>query len=156
VLVSHDRSLLRTVCDDFLLVADGKAVPFDGDLDDYLEWLNARRAREAGSNTDTQAATDKASRLQARADTAADRQAKLQRRRPLVKELEKLEGKLAKLQEEKKQLDDKLADSALYTGSDSAQVPALLKRQGELAQGVDEAEERWLEIQAELEEIGEL
>jgi ATP-binding cassette, subfamily F, member 3 len=118
--------------------------------------LTERRAQQASTNTDAQAANDKASRLQARADTAADRQAKLLRRRPLVKELEKLESKLAKLQEEKKQLDDKLSDSALYTGSDSAQVPALLKRQGELAQGVDEAEERWLEIQAELEEIGEL
>ncbi len=43
VLVSHDRALLRTVCDSFLLVADGRAVPFDGDLDDYLAWLTARR-----------------------------------------------------------------------------------------------------------------
>jgi ATP-binding cassette subfamily F protein 3 len=144
------------VCDDFLLVADGKAQPFDGDLDDYLEWLNTRRARETNGNTDTQASDDKAARLQARADTAADRQAKLVRRRPLVKELEKLEGKLAKLHEEKKQLDEKLADPSLYTSGDSAQVPALLKRQGELTQGVDEGEERWLEIQAELEEIGEL
>ncbi|MEC5384547.1 ATP-binding cassette domain-containing protein [Uliginosibacterium sp. H3] len=156
VLVSHDRSLLRTVCDDFLLVADGKAQPFDGDLDDYLEWLSARRAREATANVDTQAASDKASRLQARADTAADRQAKLLRRRPLVKELEKLEGKLAKLQEEKKQLDAKLGDPELYNGPDSKQVPELIKRQGELSQGIDEGEERWLEIQAELEEIGEL
>ena len=44
VLVSHDRALLRTVCDGFLLVYDRKAVEFDGDLDDYLEWLAARRS----------------------------------------------------------------------------------------------------------------
>ena len=43
VLVSHDRALLRTVCDSFLLVADGRAMPFDGDLEDYLAWLTARR-----------------------------------------------------------------------------------------------------------------
>ncbi len=43
VLVSHDRALLRTVCDSFLLVADGRAVPFEGDLDDYLAWLTLRR-----------------------------------------------------------------------------------------------------------------
>src|SRR6185295_8975900 len=43
VLVSHDRALLRTVCDSFLLVADGVVTEFDGDVDDYLAWLAARR-----------------------------------------------------------------------------------------------------------------
>ena len=43
VLVSHDRALLRTVCDSLLLVADGRARPFDGDVDDYLAWLDGRR-----------------------------------------------------------------------------------------------------------------
>ncbi len=57
VLVSHDRALLRTVCDDFLLVADGAAVPFDGDLEDYLQWLTARRAQQTSSdNVDAQTA----------------------------------------------------------------------------------------------------
>ncbi|MDB5887755.1 MAG: transporter-like protein [Rhodocyclales bacterium] len=156
ILVSHDRALLRTVCDDFLLVADGVAVPFDGDLEDYLQWLTARRAQQASTNVDAQLANDKASRLQARADTAADRQAKLQRRRPLLKELEHLERKLAKWHEEKKLLDERLADPALYSGAESGQVQTLLKQQGELTQNVDAGEERWLDIQAELEEIGEL
>lgn len=39
MLVSHDRALLREVCDEFWLVADGKVAPFDGDLDDYQRWL---------------------------------------------------------------------------------------------------------------------
>ncbi|HEX5803956.1 MAG TPA: ATP-binding cassette domain-containing protein, partial [Azospira sp.] len=43
VLVSHDRHLLRTTADTLLLVADGKAAPFDGDLDDYAGWLAAQR-----------------------------------------------------------------------------------------------------------------
>ena len=156
VLVSHDRALLRTVCDDFLLVADGVAKPFDGDLDDYLLWLDARRANTAASNTDSDAASDKANRLQARADAAADRQAKLQRRRPLVKELEQLERKLQGWQGEKKLLDERLADPMLYSSGDSAQLQGFLKRQGELAQSIEQSEERWLEIHAELEEIGEL
>jgi ATP-binding cassette, subfamily F, member 3 len=156
VLVSHDRALLRTVCDDFLLVADGVAKPFDGDLDDYLLWLDARRANTAASNTNSEAASDKASRLQARADAAAERQAKLQRRRPLLKELEQLERKLQGWQGEKKLLDERLADPALYASGDSAQLQGFLKRQGELGQSIDAGEERWLEIQTELEEIGEL
>lgn len=46
MLVSHDRALLREVCDEFWLVADGKLSPFDGDLDDYQRWLQ-ERSREA-------------------------------------------------------------------------------------------------------------
>jgi len=156
VLVSHDRALLRTVCDDFLLVADGVAQPFDGDIEDYLVWLDARRNREAAENVDVQAADDKAARIAAREAEKADRQAKLVRRRPLLKELEQLEKKLALWQEEKKQLDERVADPALYASGDSAQVQSLLKRQGELAASIDAGEERWLEIQTELEEIGEI
>ena len=46
MLVSHDRALLREVCDEFWLVADGVVKPFDGDLDDYQRWL-LERSREA-------------------------------------------------------------------------------------------------------------
>jgi ATP-binding cassette subfamily F protein 3 len=46
VLVSHDRHLLRATCDELWLVADGKVTPFDGDLDDYADWLNQSRAAE--------------------------------------------------------------------------------------------------------------
>ena len=46
VLVSHDRALLRTVCDGFLLVVDGGAREFEGDLEDYLAWLEALRASQ--------------------------------------------------------------------------------------------------------------
>ena len=51
MLVSHDRALLRSVCDEFWLVADGAIEPFEGDLDDYQRYLldEARRAREAAS-----------------------------------------------------------------------------------------------------------
>ena len=48
LLVSHDRSLLRAVCDEFWLVTKGDVEPFDGDLDDYQQFLRdeARRMRE--------------------------------------------------------------------------------------------------------------
>ncbi|GAB2877024.1 ABC transporter ATP-binding protein [Uliginosibacterium flavum] len=152
VLVSHDRALLRTVCDEFLLVADGVAQPFDGDIEDYLVWLDERRNREAAANV----GDDKLARIAAREADKQDRQARLQRRRPLVKEFEQLERKLAGWQGEKKLLDERLSDPALYASGDNALVQTLLKRQGELAQSIDVGEERWLEIQTELEEIGEL
>jgi ATP-binding cassette subfamily F protein 3 len=51
MLVSHDRALLRSVCDEFWLVARGAIAPFDGDLEDYQRYLldEAKRTREAGS-----------------------------------------------------------------------------------------------------------
>ena len=74
----------------------------------------------------------------------------------LLKELEQLERKLAGWQGEKKLLDERVADPALYSSGDSALVQSLLKRQGELAASIDSGEERWLEIQTELEDIGEV
>lgn len=75
------------------------------------------------------------------------------RRRPLLKEIEQLDRKLAVWHTEKKTLDDRLADPDLYTGSDAGQVPALIKRQGELSGVIDEAEMRWLEAQGEIGEV---
>ncbi|HEX5126520.1 MAG TPA: ATP-binding cassette domain-containing protein [Rhodocyclaceae bacterium] len=156
VLVSHDRALLRTVCNEFLLVADGYAQTYDGDLDDYLNWLEERRARQASANANMQIVQDKAERIRSRADAASDRQAKLARRRPLLKEIEQLERKLAAWQNEKKLLDGQLADPAIYANGNSAQLEAFLKRQATLATSIDEAEGRWLDVHAELEEIGEI
>jgi ATP-binding cassette, subfamily F, member 3 len=156
VLVSHDRALLRTVCDSFLLIADGKATGFDGDLDDYLGWLDARRGVRIAASGDQDAAAEKAARIEARESVAAHRQAKLARRRPLVKEAEKLDRDLARWHGEKSAVDARLADSALYANAEGAQIAEYLKRQAELARLIDAAEHRWLEVHGELEEIGEV
>ena len=55
VIVSHDRAMLRASCDQFLLVADGKAIVFDGDLEDYAAWLSQQRIKDnAAIKTDAQ------------------------------------------------------------------------------------------------------
>ncbi len=155
VLVSHDRALLRSVCDTFLLVADGRARPFDGDVDDYLQWLTARR--EAAPPTAGAAAVE-ADRNARRADrerTAAERQERLARRRPLVKESAALEARLARHESEKRALEARLADPAFYAGNPPGEVQAASRRCGELAALIAADEERWLEVHAELEAIGE-
>jgi len=152
VLVSHDRALLRTVCDQFLLVVDGSVQEFDGDIDNYIAWLAARRAARAGN---TEGAQDKAVRREARESAAADRQARLAARRPLVKEAAKLEQDLARWQLEKQQIDSQLADPAFYVNPEPEKLRGLNARQQELAQNIDTAEHRWLEVHAELEVIGE-
>jgi ATP-binding cassette subfamily F protein 3 len=155
VLVSHDRALLRTVCDAFLLVADGAAREFDGDLEDYLAWLSARRSARASASADAGRAAVKSARRDARQNAATARQEKLARRRPLVKEAEQLERALAELQDEKRELDEQLADPAFYASPEVDQMKGMVLRQQELTRLIAEAEERWLALHAELEEIGE-
>ncbi|MCE1185968.1 MAG: ATP-binding cassette domain-containing protein [Zoogloea sp.] len=153
VIVSHDRALLRATCDRFLLVDDGRLTPFDGDLDDYKSWLAQRRSAEAAAAQCPDKAADKASRKAEREAAAADRQARLAARRPLLRELEQLEKKLKPWTTEKAALDERLGSPELYTGPDAGEVPKLLKRQAELAERLDEAELRWLELHEALEAI---
>ncbi len=148
VLVSHDRALLRSVCDSFLLVADGKVSEFDGDVDDYLAWLAARR----------QAQNTKVSLKPAALPKVVAKDKPLQKkppgnRRPLEKETEKLDRDLAKWNNEKLGLDARLADPALYQNASTADLRKLATRQAELAQLIDAAEHRWLEVHAALEAL---
>jgi ATP-binding cassette subfamily F protein 3 len=154
VLVSHDRALLRTVCDDFLLVCDGNVEEFDGAIEEYITWLAARRAAHAGAGN-AAGVQDKAARREARESAAADRQARLAARRPLLKEAEKLDKDLARLQQEKQLIDGQLADPAFYANPDPEKLRTLTTRQQQLAATIDAAEQRWLEVHTELENIGE-
>lgn len=155
VVVSHDRALLRTVCDSFLLVADGRAAEFDGDVDDYLAWLAERRASAGGSALATSASEGRDERRARRELAAAERQSRLARRRPLVKETERLEAAMARLETEKAQLEHRLGDTTFYAQAAPADVQAATRRCAEVVRLLGEAEDRWLAVQAELETIGE-
>jgi len=153
ILVSHDRALLRASCDQFILVADGKAEAFDGDLEDYSQWLNEQRLKEK------QAAqvqvTDKPNKND-RAQNKAERQARIAERRPLLKELEQIERNMAQMQVDKNTCDDRLNDTELYSVSDKTELQQLLKTQAELAAKLETAEERWLELHEMLEAMPEI
>ncbi len=158
VFVSHDRHLLRTCADELLLVADGKAIEFDGDLDDYAAWLASQRNAERSPEPDV--AAEKSERLAQRADAKANRQALLAQRRPLLKEIEQLERKLAKWNEEKAALDAQFADPAFYAATtettagprvDRVKSEEMHRQAGLLGEQIDEAEMRWLEVHEALE-----
>lgn len=149
VLVSHDRALLRASCDQFVLVADGKAEVFDGDLDDYSAWLALQRSQ---AKADAKAGSTSPVKNE-RAQSKAERQARILERRPLVKESEKLEADLATWQKAKALCDDSLNAPELYTSTDKAALQQLLKQQAELVQNIEHAEERWLEVHELLEAI---
>ena len=153
LIVSHDRALLRASCDRFLLADDGRVRVFDGDLDDYREWLSQRRSESAAAERCPDRAADKQARKEDRAQAASARQARLAARRPLQKEAGQIEKRLATLQQEKAGLDEQLADPALYAEADSARLQSLHRRQGELAAAIDEAELRWLDVHEALEAL---
>jgi ATP-binding cassette subfamily F protein 3 len=150
VLVSHDRALLRTVCDSFVLVADGRAAEFDGDVADYLTWLDKRRSRPAGP--DVTRDTQRAARRSTRDQTDAQRQQQLAARRPLLRTTQRLEGEIARLEDERRALETQLADPGFYE-RDAAAAERASRRCGELATLINAAEERWLAAQAELDRL---
>lgn len=150
ILVSHDRALLRASCDQFILVADGKAAQFDGDLEDYSLWLTAQRLKEKQA---AQAAPADKPNKNERALNKAERQARIAERRPLLKELEQIERHMAQWQADKKACDDRLNDSALYTVADKTELQQLLKLQAEFVTKLENAEEHWLDLHEMLEKI---
>ena len=151
VVVSHDRHLLRTCADELLLVADGRVSEFDGDLDDYAAWLAARR--NADKAPEPEVAAEKTERLQQRADARANRQALLAQRRPLLKEIEQLEKKVAKWNEEKSVLEARFADPDFYATVDRKNSEEMHRQAAALAEQIDAAELRWLEVHEALEAL---
>ncbi len=150
VLVSHDRALLRASCDEFVLVADGQAIPFDGDLEAYSLWLNEQRLKE---KQNVQATLEVKPAKQDRAMNKAERQARIAERRPLLKEVAELDGRIAAWQEEKLACDARLNDNDLYSAADKTTLQDLLKKQAELIKQIEQAEERWLDLHERLEEL---
>ena len=151
VIVSHDRAMLRATCDQFILVSDGKVSPFEGDLEDYKAWLDTQKTAETSlQNSDSVTlSTNKVDRAQSK----ADRQARIAERRPLLKELEQVEKNMGVWQQEKTELDKQLADPNLYAQNDKSLLQTLLKQQSDVAQKLEVAEMRWLELQEQLEAL---
>ncbi|HNZ57422.1 MAG TPA: ATP-binding cassette domain-containing protein, partial [Methylophilaceae bacterium] len=150
ILVSHDRALLRATCDEFILVAEGKAQPFESDLEGYSQWLNEQRLKEKQA---TQLIVENKPNKNDRAANKIERQARIAERRPLLKEIEQLDNNIAKWSDEKTQCDERLNDSALYTATDKTELQHLLKKQSELSHQIEIAEMRWLELHELLEAL---
>ncbi len=146
MVVSHDRYLLRSVTDRLVLVADGGAEPFDGDLDeDYPRWLAARRTRQ--TEPGTEAARIAPNRKEQRRQDA-DKRRQLQ---PLRNRLKSLERDLEHLGVEKTRIGAALADNALYNSAEKEKLKALLQEQGRVQQALAQTEAAWLEVCEALE-----
>ena len=141
VLVAHDRHLLRLVSDSLWLVADGRAAPFKGDIDDYGRWLAARHTAQTRDEPRSGGATTAAAR-RARRRAAADER---RRATPLRREIEALEQRLGALHDERASIESVLAGGAIYDEAERARLHALLVRRGRLDAEITALEATWIE-----------
>jgi ATP-binding cassette subfamily F protein 3 len=147
MLVSHDRALLRAVCDEFWLVGRGKVSPFDGDLDDYQKYLldEAKRLREEARAESVAAAPPPPPPAPA---PVPSRSQNATRVKPLKRELEQAEKRMAQLNAEKSALEASL--SAPLPPAEIAQAGRRLKAVNDELQAL---EERWLALSGDIEAI---
>ena len=155
LVVSHDRHLLKSTTDDFLLVADGKVESFDGDLDDYARWLVDYRQRNAPASA-SPANADKTDKKAQRQAAAALRQ----QLAPHKRQADKLEQELGSVHEQLGTVDARLGDSDVYEPAQKDELRDLLARQAKLKAREGELEEAWMEalelletMQAQLEAL---
>ena len=173
MLVSHDRALLREVCDEFWLVTAGAVQPFDGDLDDYQRWLleqtreasreqtkgdKTRRKRDAALPAPAAAATlatpaiaapAAAARGTDRKAAASVRQQRSDELKPLRKELTGIDHRLAVLMSDRAACEAAMAASALTPVQRAEQG----KRLKQLGDEIDALEARWLELSSQLDAL---
>ncbi|CAB3747855.1 ATP-binding cassette domain-containing protein [Paraburkholderia humisilvae] len=170
ILVSHDRHLLRATTDQFMLVAKHRLQPFDGDLDDYRDWLlqhaaeqraalkagDAAQSGDSGAGNGAGSANGDASlnRKEQRRQEAETRQKLAHLKKPLQTRIAKIEKDMDALNAEKAALDAFVADPASYSAELKTKLTDALRRQAEVAAQLDTLEAQWLEAHEELEQIG--
>jgi len=172
VVVSHDRHLLRATTDEFIIVADGKLQPFDGDLDDYKDWLFKTKL---GKGTDVLPAAGKANKTDfpvtspvappaaapapaavskdQKRQQAEDRQRLAALRKPLEQKIKRLDDQIAKRAAQKAEVDEKLGESSIYDAANKAKLKQLLADQSFFTKDLGQLEAEWLELQEQLEAL---
>jgi ATP-binding cassette subfamily F protein 3 len=150
ILIAHDRFLLESCVDEFYLVANGRVSDFNGDIDDYQQWLNDDKKQAIKSiKTEQQSADKGLDKKQLR-----QQQAELRKKSgPLRKEADKLEKKVHTWQEELTKLEALLSDSDLYQAERKAELTDLIKKQAILKGDIEENEMLWLELAEQIEEM---
>ena len=171
VVVSHDRHLLRATTDEFIIVADGKLQPFDGDLDDYKDWLFKTKL---GKGTDVLPAAGKANKTDfpvtspvappsapapaavskdQKRQQAEDRQRLATLRKPLEQKIKRLDDQMAKRSAQKADVDAALGESSIYDAANKAKLKQLLADQSFFTKDLGQLEAEWLELQEQLEAL---
>ncbi|RAP36927.1 ABC transporter ATP-binding protein [Legionella quinlivanii] len=134
ILISHDRHLLKTTVNDFYLVYQQKLRVFQGDLEDYHNWLLNPEPLKSNA-----------------ADNSGNNQ--YRERKSLQNRLKKLEQYIDDYHEQMKALELELGDSSLYDATQQEKLQQLLKKQEKASKELKKAEEEWLEVSELLEQF---
>lgn len=159
VLVSHERQLIASVCDELILVHGGRSKEFEGDLAAYADWL--RQARLDIMKNGQQPAAPVQSLVEdkptiSKTDKEAQRKEAARRReqtRPIRKNIEKCEAQMEKLQPRLTEIEQLLADTTLYEANRKNDLMQLMNEQTDLKTQLEQYEEQMLELMMELEEL---
>jgi ATP-binding cassette subfamily F protein 3 len=147
MLVSHDRHLLRATTDQFLIVADGALTAFDGDLDDYKDWLFKTKLDEKNLSQ-TAPASVKAPVIAVKASQPARSTAQ---RKPIEARIKRLEEQMGRLTTQKAALDIRLAEPDIYEHNRKDELRMLQEEQANCSRELNALEAEWLEQQEALE-----
>ena len=154
VVISHDRHLLRSVCDELLIVHDGVVDRFNRSLDEYPAWLREQQGGDSeaiAGDTETKAPKRQANRKQQRQQEAQRRQ----RLKPLLDKVRNIEKQLESLRVELKGVESTLADETIYADPGrKAELADLVRNQGELKSAVSTLEWDWMEASEAVEAAG--
>ncbi|MFL6672079.1 MAG: ATP-binding cassette domain-containing protein, partial [Massilia sp.] len=161
VVVSHDRHLLRATTEEFIIVADGRLQPFDGDLDDYKDWLFQTKlgkgtvvlpaAQDSKVASAPPAPVPAADRKEQKRLEAGERQRVAALKKPIENRIKRLEEQMAKLNAKKAGIDARLLDPAIYEATSKEELKNLVADQAFCSRDLGELENEWLELQEQLE-----
>jgi len=147
LMVSHDRHLLRTVVDQFYIVADGYAKPFDGDLEDYARWSVEHPKAEFAAEPVPIKITKKESAKESTGDREQRKRDEAERRKrlaPMKAEVDKLEQQLSAIQQQLKEVELSLSAPDIYSQEKKQPLKELLEKQTQLKRDIDHTESNWL------------
>ena len=165
VVVSHDRHLLRATTDQFIIVAEGKLQPFDGDLDDYKDWLfqtklgkgtvglpMAKESKPAPVAVQATAApVPAADRKEQKRLDAEERQRVAALKKPIENRIKRVEEQMAKLNAKKADIDARLLEPSVYEADKKDELKNLVADQAFCVRDLGTLENEWLELQEQLE-----
>ena len=155
VVISHDRHLLRSVCDELLIVHDGIVDRFTRSIDDYPAWLREQQAREEPDSTgeaESKTTNRQVNRKQQRKLGAQRRQ----RHKPLFDKVRDIEKQLASTRRELEAVEKSLGDQAIYTDAErNAELTDLVRDQASLKSAIEALEWDWVEASEALEVAGQ-
>ncbi|MRX27337.1 ATP-binding cassette domain-containing protein [Kangiella sp. HZ709] len=152
LLVSHDRHMLKTVCDDLYLVADGSVKQFKGDLDDYAKWTLEQAKLFAETSREDLMDEPSAGALSKKEQRKQDAE-KRKRLQPLKNKLKKIEKQMELLQTEKDELDQAMAEPSLYEETNKEKMLIITLQSQSVKEAIELQEEEWFLLNEELETL---